>query len=94
MHQYLSNFVTFFSFAENFYLTSFLGGPVMNFLVNLENYMLYEFLRRGKKSENNWIKAKKVYQYLSIFVIFSYFAEIFHLTSFLGGQIIFFLVNI
>ena len=48
VHQYLSNFVTFFSFAENFDLTSFLGGPIINFLVILKIYILYEFLRGGK----------------------------------------------
>ena len=46
-----------------------------------------------EKSENKWIKAKKVHQYLSYFMTFSYFAEHFYLTSFLGGLIINFLVN-
>ena len=51
------------------------------------------FLRGGKKSENKWIKAKKVHQYLSNFMTFSYFAENFYLTSFSGGLIINFLVK-
>ena len=41
-------FCDFFHFAENFDLTSFLGGPIINFLVNLKKYILYEFLRGGK----------------------------------------------
>ena len=48
---------------------------------------------QGKKSENKWVKAKKVHQYLSNFVVPFSFAEIFYLTSFLGGPNINFLVN-
>ena len=57
-------FCDFFHFAENFNLISFLGDPIIKFLVNFCKKTLYDFFRWEKKINNMWVNAKKVHQYL------------------------------
>ena len=76
-------FCDFFHFTENFNLTSLLGSPIIDFIVNFLEKILYDLCGE----EIIWKQVGKSLKGSSVFikfVTFLYFTEKIHLTSFLG----------